>query len=62
MTRNIREEISEMAIKMQLPFPLTISVGCVVTDMNSDKNLDDYVRNADEMIYQEKVAKRVNRK
>lgn len=51
-----------MAIKMQLPFPLTISVGCVVTDMNSDKNLDDYVRNADEMIYQEKVAKRVNRK
>lgn len=62
LIRNIREEISEMAAKMQLPFPLTVSVGCVVTDMASDRSLDDYVREADEIMYQEKVAKKANRK
>lgn len=60
--RNVREEISDMAKKMQLPFPLTVSVGCVVTDMEGDKSLDDYVREADECMYQEKIAKKVNRK
>lgn len=60
--RNIREEISETATKMQLPFSLTVSAGCVVTDMKSDKSLDDYVREADEIMYQEKVEKKANRK
>lgn len=62
MIAGIREEIKSMAEKMQLPFPLTVSAGCVITDMESEKELDDYVREADEIMYEEKLAKKANRK
>ena len=39
-----------------------MSIGCVRTDMDTDKTLDDYVREADEIMYAEKLAKKVNRK
>ena len=35
---------------------------CIVTDMDCEKNLDDYVREADEVMYEEKTAKKANRK
>ncbi len=57
----IRDRLEEKSAKMKLPFPLTISVGYVYTDMDSDRPLDDYVREADEIMYREKIAKKVER-
>lgn len=62
MIQDIRDEVQEMAEKMRLPFPLTISAGCIITDMESDKELDDYMREADEIMYQEKMNKNVHRR
>lgn len=62
MIQKIRNEIQDMSEKMQFPFPLSISAGCIVTDMESGKTLDDYVREADEIMYEEKLAKNANRK
>lgn len=62
MVQQIRDEIRMRSEEMKFGFPLTISAGCIDTDMFSDKSLDDYVREADEVMYQEKLAKKVNRK
>lgn len=62
MVQQIRDEIRVRSEEMKFGFPLTISAGCIDTDMFSDKSLDDYVREADEVMYQEKLAKKVNRK
>lgn len=61
MIANIRDEIRATAEKMQLPFPLTVSAGYIITDIETEKVLDDYVREADEIMYQEKTEKHVNR-
>ncbi len=53
----IRREISDVAEKMGFPFELTISEGHVITDMASGRELDDYVREADGIMYAEKKAK-----
>lgn len=57
----IRERLCEQSAEMKLPFPLTVSVGYVHTDMDSDRPLDDYVREADEIMYREKTAKKAER-
>lgn len=61
LTAGIRKEIAQAAEEAKLPYPLSVSIGCVRTDMNTDKTLDDYVREADEIMYAEKLAKKVNR-
>lgn len=58
----IQKEIAQEAETAQLPYPLTVSIGCVCTDMETDRTLDDYVRQADEIMYAQKMAKKVNRK
>jgi len=58
---SIRKEIAKKAEDARLPYPLTVSIGCVRTDMCTDKTLDDYVREADQIMYAEKLAKKVNR-
>lgn len=62
MIQKIREELEDKAKQMNVPFPFSVSAGCIVTDMECDKNLDDYVREADESMYEEKTAKKANRK
>lgn len=58
----IQEKIAQEAYKAKLPYPISASIGCVRTDMRTTKTLDDYVREADAMMYAEKAAKKVNRK
>ena len=62
LIRLIRQEIAQKKENRKLAYPLTVSIGCVRTDMDTDKTLDDYVREADEIMYAEKLAKKVNRK
>lgn len=57
----LHKEIAENAKKMQIPCPLTISIGSINTDMNSAKTLDDYIQEADERMYEEKQAKKTLR-
>ena len=57
----IRKEIWKRSAEMKLPFPLTVSAGCVHTDMTTGRDLDDYVREADAIMYEEKTAKKANR-
>lgn len=58
----IRTDIRERSAVMKLPVTLTVSVGCIHTDMTQKRELDDYVREADEIMYREKIAKKANRK
>ena len=43
------------------PYALEVSIGEVLTDPDSDLGFEDYVRLADEKMYQEKVNRRANR-
>ncbi len=61
MINSMREEITQKAKAQNLPFDLTFSVGAVYTDMTTDKTLDDYIRIADETMYEEKTRKKANR-
>lgn len=58
LIQSIREEISANAQKMQFPIPLTVSIGSVTTDMNTDITLDEYIQMADAKMYAEKTRKR----
>lgn len=55
--KRLREEIAENANKIQLPCTLTVSIGSVNTDMNTGKNLDEYIQTADASMYLEKNTK-----
>lgn len=57
----VREEIDREAKALQLPFEVSVSVGSICTDMNTDKTLDDYVREADEVMYKDKMNKKAQR-
>ena len=61
MIHHMREEVAQKALKQNLPFALTFSVGAVCTDMTTDRTLDDYIRIADETMYGEKTRKKANR-
>lgn len=58
---SIRQDVMDMCEEMELPFEITFSVGAIRTDMQSDKSLDDYIREADEVMYEEKAAKKLKR-
>lgn len=57
----IREEIAAQGEAGGLPITLSISVGCVLTNPQSNLELDDYVSEADNIMYQEKTAKKASR-
>lgn len=61
MVSSMREEVRREAGRRAFPFELTFSVGAVRTDMASDQTLDDYIRIADETMYEEKTRKKANR-
>ena len=50
-----------MAKEKHFPFELSFSAGAVVTDMSTDKTLDEYISMADEIMYAEKQEKKENR-
>ena len=62
MIATMRREIADTAKGRRLPFDLGFSVGAIHTDMNSLMTIEDYIRVADEMMYEEKVLKKANRK
>lgn len=61
MIQQIREEMHQMATSQNLPFELTVSMGYVQTNVATDKRLDEYVSEADRIMYQEKQSQKVQR-
>lgn len=61
MITGMRKEVESAAQKNNMPFQVSFSIGCITTDMKLDKGLDDYISEADETMYKEKVDKKVNR-
>lgn len=61
LVERIRGEICGQAALLELPCELSISVGSIDTDMKSGRELDDYVREADEIMYREKSSRKKQR-
>lgn len=61
MADRIRLLVQEAGEKEKLPFPLELSIGCIVTESGSNLSLEEYVNMADERMYEEKRAKKVAR-
>lgn len=61
ITDKIQQDIVKLSEEMGLPFQITFSAGTVRTDMQTDKELDDYIREADEVMYEVKAAKKLER-
>ena len=57
----ILRKAREIAAQEKLPFDLEFSIGYVITDPAEDKTLEDYVREADHIMYREKMEKKVGR-
>lgn len=62
MIQSIRQELMYIAKEEKAPFCLSISAGVTVTSPESGKSLEDYVQEADGMMYQEKTMKKMERK
>lgn len=58
---NVYEDVQRISEQMNLPFELSVSIGTIITEPDTGRTLEDYVREADEIMYQEKVKKKVNR-
>ena len=58
LLERIRNTVPEMDEIRKLPYAPTVSVGYVLTDMDSEKTLDDYIREADAIMYKEKRGKK----
>ena len=58
---NIQQELKQIEKETDFPYALEVSIGEVLTDPDSDLGFEDYVRLADEKMYQEKVNRRANR-
>lgn len=57
----IQEDIRRRAAKQELPFEVSFSIGCIDTDMTTDRSMDDYIKQADEIMYAHKVMKKAKR-
>lgn len=61
LAEEICTELEMVKTERNLPYPLSVSIGYVCTDMSTEKELDDYLREADEVMYQKKVLRKMNR-
>lgn len=62
LKQNVREEIAENARKIEMPCPLTVSIGNVTTDMSAQTTIDEYIQRADAEMYTEKIKKKGKKK
>lgn len=62
LKKSIREELQCVTERTNFPMPLTVSIGSVISDPCSSQSLEEYIHLADEKMYEEKVAKKANRK
>ena len=61
LMRSVADALPGHARDLGLPETPGISFGCVLTDPDSDKSLDEYVQQADALMYRQKKAKKAQR-
>ena len=61
MLKAIRKKVERAGEQIGI-CQLSISAGYVITDQDSEKKLEDYVNEADEIMYQEKNEKKAARR
>lgn len=61
LTDTLRRDIRERGVQMQMPVALEVSIGACVTDASSSDTLEEYIKRADAMMYEEKCMKKVGR-
>ncbi len=54
LRQEISDSIRESIESMKLSFPLSVSVGCCIINPNDNGTIDDYIRIADDSMYEEK--------
>ncbi len=54
LVKTLSCSIKEHVAKLELPFPLTASIGYIMTDPSSSTSLDAYVQQADDIMYESK--------
>ena len=55
------QELEQLNGKEKLPYRVEASIGYILTDPKSDKELDDYVEEADDLMYKEKIRSKKGR-
>ncbi len=50
--KNLQNHVAEEVIHRGLPYTLSLSVGYVITDYTSNRNLQDYIKQADDEMYE----------
>ena len=60
--RELIDALEAANARAKLPYRIEASIGYVLTEGNSDKELDDYVQEADALMYEVKKRNRKNRK
>lgn len=59
--RTLLRELEELNEREKLPYRVEASIGYILTDPKSDKELDDYVEEADDLMYKEKIRSKKGR-
>ena len=54
-------DVRAQAENEKLPFEVSVSVGSIYTDVSTERTLDDYTREADEVMYRNKLNKNAQR-
>lgn len=58
----LRDELSIISKRENMPIELSVSAGYVICDPDSDMNIDTYVNLADDKMYEDKVSRKMNRR
>lgn len=61
MLNNIRTTLANVTKELGLPFPVELSMGVIITDPEDDRTLEEYVKQADYRMYEEKIRRKINR-
>ena len=62
IARNVRTELTQVSEQMGLPFMLSASIGIAVAEPDGKEGIEELIRRAEELMYQEKTEKKVERK
>jgi diguanylate cyclase (GGDEF)-like protein len=61
LVADMKEDLKAIGTTKNFPVSLSMSVGYIITDPNRPKALDKYIKEADDIMYKDKVSRRMNR-
>jgi diguanylate cyclase (GGDEF)-like protein len=61
LVADMKKDLKAIGTTKNFPVSLSMSVGYIITDPNRPKALDKYIKEADDIMYKDKVSRRMNR-